>query len=222
MEIDAQQRVRERTRHEAARRSTRTLCPQEEIVNKLAKWLVVVVTFVLGANAHADDWHEGENLLQPVPIPGEDWKLKRLTNDQAKMEMARWNKSSGNGSETLQVIIAHEQRNGNVEILQGDEDEAGKEHCSSFSSDILDKTSENNYKTITWKTKCKLRGENTEVVILHKAISGEDSLYNIQKIWRDSFTDESSRTWVDYVKRIKLCNTKETQHPCPEGFKKVQ
>ncbi|HLQ27414.1 MAG TPA: hypothetical protein VK138_16240 [Acidiferrobacterales bacterium] len=191
-------------------------------MNKLAKWPVMFVTLTLGAHANADDWHEGENLLQPLPIPGEDWKLKRMTNDKAKMEMARWSKSSGNGSETLQVIIAHDQHNGNVEILQEDEDEEGKGFCSSFSSDILDKGSENTYKTITWKTKCKLRAENSEVVILHKAISGEDSLYNIQKIWRDSFTEENSRIWVDYVKRIKLCNTRGTQHPCPEGFKRAQ
>lgn len=191
-------------------------------MNKLTGWSVVIVLLALGIHAKAADWHEGENLLQPLPVPGENWNQKRLANDSAKMEMTLWIKDTGNGSEMLQVIIAHEQRNFNVEILQKDEDESGKEKCTSFSSDILDKTLGNNYKTITWKTKCNLRSDNTDVVILHKAISGEDSLYNVKKIWRDSFTEESARVWIDYVRRINLCNTRGTQHPCPEGFKGTQ
>jgi hypothetical protein len=182
----------------------------------------VVITMFLASCASTQGWHEGENLIQPLPLPGEAWQFKRLVNDRAKMGMGRWSKNSENGSETLQVITAYGQRNGDVEALQSYTDEEGKGNCSSFSSEVLDNARENNYQTITWRTKCKLRGENAELIILQKAISGEDSLYNIQKMWRDSFTEESSKLWTGYVKRIKLCNTRGTQHPCPEGFRRTQ
>src|SRR4051812_17223751 len=120
---------------------------------------VLSVAFLAGC-ASTQGWHEGEYLIQPLPIPGEGWQSKRLVNDQAKMEMARWNKSAGSGSETLQVTIAHGQRNINVEIAKDDLDDEGKSHCSTYSTDVQDKASENSYNTITWKTRCKLRGEN--------------------------------------------------------------
>ena len=180
-------------------------------------WAALSVA-VLASCASIQDWHKGENLLQPLPVPGDDWQFKRLVNDLAKMKMSRWSKKVGSGSEALQVIIAHGQRNSDVETTKHEVDKQGKNRCDTYSTDILNKTTQNNYNTISWKTKCKLRGKDTEVVILHKAISGEDSYYKIQKIWRDSFTKEGFRVWDDYVRRIKLCNSRGTLHPCPDGF----
>jgi hypothetical protein len=190
-------------------------------VNKAAKWAVAVLALALGVFlSRAVVWHKGEKLLQPLPIPGEGWTAKRTTNDQAKMEMEVWTKNSGSGSETLQVIVAHDRGHTDVKRLQEKEDKAGKGYCSNFSSNVMDTASENNYKTITWKTKCRLRGKNAEVVVLHKAIAGEDSLYIIQKTWNDSFNEESLRVWIDYLNRIGLCSARGAKHPCPEGFKK--
>lgn len=161
--------------------------------------------------------HEGEHLLQPLPIPAEGWDSKRVTNDQANMEMEVWSRNIGNGSETLQVITAHDRGHTDVNRLQRDEDKAGKGYCSNFSSSVMDTASENDYMTITWKTTCQLRGKNADVVVLHKAIAGEGSLYIIQKTWNGSFTDASLRVWVDYLNRIGLCNPRGTKHPCPVG-----
>lgn len=188
----------------------------------ILRFSAAVGVAILASCASTQEWYEGENLVQPLPIPGAGWQVKRLVNDQAKMEMVRWSKTTGSGSELLQVVVAHGQRNTNVEIAREDLDRQGRSHCSTYSTDLQDKARENGYNTITWKTSCKLRGDNTEVVILHKAISGEDSFYEVQKIWRGRFSGESLREWSDHLKRVKLCNTRGSQHPCPEGFKRVQ
>lgn len=59
-------------------------------------------------------------------------------------------------------------------------------------------------------------GEPTTVLV--KTIRGRDALYSLQVSMRGDLEVDETFQWVRYMRGIQVCDTREPDHPCPEGW----
>jgi hypothetical protein len=96
------------------------------------------------------------------------------------------------------------------------QDKPGKKACSKFDSKDIDKFDRNGYQSLFWETTCILNG--TPIQALQLAISGNDSLYHIRKLWQFQVSDSDYSDWKEQMIQISVCDTRKKRkmkHPCP-------
>ena len=80
----------------------------------------------------------------------------------------------------------------------------------------IDKFDRNGYQSLFWETTCILNG--TPIQVLQLAISGNDSLYHIRKLWQFKVSDSDYSDWKEQMIQISVCDTRKKhkmKHPCP-------
>jgi hypothetical protein len=158
-----------------------------------------------GINAAAS----AEKLVQPMPLPGGPWK--KFQRKQDDMLQTMWVKDGR--KEILGTIVSYKERDKTALEFKTEDDRIGRKVCDEFSSRILANDLENGYKALTWTSSCSRQGFKS--VTLRKVINGEDALYGVQRIWRGDGSPKNWNTWVDYMKRIEVCDAGSKDHPCP-------
>jgi hypothetical protein len=197
-----------------------TLTPGVE--NKSTLILGACVPFSLAAismaftlSAFGADWYKGENLLAHV-VPADQWDLYRDPSDKAT---SLW-KRKGNSDDQYAVSVYHDLKASlsDVRTLQ---DKPGQQHCAKFESTLIEEQPVNGYQRMIWRTLC-VRTDSSKSSILHLVVQGRDSFYHVQKMWRFDVPQSDVDTWSTRLKSILVCDTREKQQPCPEGYKRVK
>lgn len=161
---------------------------------------------------------QGETLVQPMPLPEEDWKLFQREIDEPSMVETRWTKDASQDMAQTFVIHFKEGEPATLMHSKNNDDKLGKASCNvSFTSNILSQEKENGYKQLTWESVCEMQA-GLYIKTLHKSIVGNESMYLFKRIFRTTPSNEQWQAWLDYTKRITVCDTRTTQHLCPEDL----
>ncbi|MEN0001177.1 MAG: hypothetical protein AAF940_09850 [Pseudomonadota bacterium] len=59
-------------------------------------------------------------------------------------------------------------------------------------------------------------GDPTTVLV--KSIRGRDALYSLQVSMRGDIEVDETFEWIRYMRGIQVCDTRDPDHPCPEGW----
>lgn len=179
----------------------------------------VLLFFLVSASSHAgDSLFEGENLLTPFETPASEWEQFQKKTQYSYSLL--WQRKGVGFNDSYSVTIHHDKITSLAEI-RNIQDDPGRKHCDKFDSSILTEAPVGPYASVTWITACEISGQATSR-ILHKAIRGKDSLYDIQKIWRIAVDEKTIQIWKDRLASVSVCDTRGAVAPCPTTLEKVK
>jgi len=176
--------------------------------------LVAAVLSVIGT-AHGELF-PGENLLQLMPMPQEPWTAYEKSENRVYQRLWVRNKNQ----DQVQTHVFQGDRHRSIKREHELEITVGNRNCASFDSRGEVEKAENGYPSLTWITSC-VTPRGTNIVVLHKAISGNDSFYHLRRIWRGSLTDDDLTAWMKYFATVYACDTRSEDQACPDGFTKL-
>jgi len=156
--------------------------------------------------------HSGENLLQPMPLPEDQWTATQST--EGKMEMVTWTKADG--GDRVKTIVMLGSGGYPVGHFMDVNFKGGRESCKSFESKVLDESPINGFGRALWLGNCT-QPDGAMVAALWLYISGKDSSYALFRQWNGTPTAAALDQWVAYFKAVKVCDTRKRRNaPCED------
>jgi hypothetical protein len=155
-----------------------------------------------------------ENLLMTTP-DGYKTDFYEKTTEMITSEMVPVNESADSWTEIVRVQIFHA-LNATPAQFKLEMDKARARVCSERSSRTLTEAKENGYATMLWYDWCSLNTATASPEFTwFKGIQGHDSFYLIQVSLKVQPTDELSTRWMDYFKKVRVCDTRLPDRACP-------
>jgi len=75
---------------------------------------------------------------------------------------------------------------------------------------------ENGYNFVLWQLYCPINPSTQKVEFTYmKAIQGNDSFYLVQVAFRHEPSDEEITQWIQYLKRVQVCDSRIPDRACP-------
>lgn len=88
--------------------------------------------------------------------------------------------------------------------------------CPGSSSQSIAQGSENSYPAMVWYQNCSLnKATGKPEFTWFKAIQGNDSFYVVQLALKARPSEELITRWMDYFKRVRVCDTRLPDRACP-------
>jgi hypothetical protein len=129
-------------------------------------------------------------------------------------EMVPVNESADSWTEIVRVQIFHA-LNATPAQFKLEMDKARARVCSERSSRTLTEAKENGYATLVWYDDCSLTTVTASPEFTwFKAIQGNDSFYLVQVSLKVQPSEELSTQWMDYLKRVRVCDTRLPDRAC--------
>ena len=173
------------------------------------KKLLLLLLLLHSVLAQAE-WFNGENLLQPTPIPGKDWETRQQRNNDFYQHT--WHRDDG--KDVLQTNIFYHTPYRDVFTEKNLDSDIGKKNCRDFIIEDEKAGSENGYPTLNWRSKCTMDDQSV-ITVLHKAISGNSSFYHLKRVWLKDYDDDEMDLWQTYFSAVSICDTRYQEHACP-------
>ncbi|GAA0855928.1 hypothetical protein [Aliiglaciecola litoralis] len=155
--------------------------------------------------------YQGEHLVIPFVDALQQWQLFQKADDSFRSNM--WQKPGERWADTYAVSIYYKQFH-NLELKRQEMDAPGKQHCQTFESNVLAHPKQGEMQSLFWRTQCKL--ENKVVAeMLHLMIQGQESYYQIQKIWKFDVDDSEFTLWQARFEDTFVCHQGPQESTCP-------
>ncbi len=188
-------------------------------MKRRAFFLVISSVWLLTSCAsHPFANFEGETLIQPLPLPEQDWQLFQREIDEPNMIETRWTQDAT--QDITQTFVMPQAGGKKADVMQSknNDDHLGKASCNvSFTSKVLSDENENGYRQLTWQSECEMQA-GLYIKTLHKSIVGNESMYLFKRIFRTVPEPKQWQQWVDYANSIHVCDTRLSASPCPEDL----
>ncbi|MCL1092048.1 hypothetical protein L2744_21095 [Shewanella profunda] len=181
------------------------------------KHILFLVIVILSFSAFSDEFNKGENLITPYEMDSDKWDI--LQKADGSFRSIIW-RSKEKGMADAYVVRVHEGNKSTLNKVRETLDAPGQKKCQSFKSIDLEPIPNKNYESLMWRTECT-NGTNFKAQTLQLTIKGNDSNYLIQKIWRGEVSDDEIYNWLETLKKVYVCDTREKDKQCPSGYKKV-
>jgi hypothetical protein len=177
----------------------------------MLKLIITISLLLLSASSYSQtELHRGENLLQPMTVPGENWQVSQSTDSDSRS--MRWSNLETGESLTTRIIDGG---GGSVDRFREINDQTGQNHCREFVSETVLVDETNGYDRMAWLASCIQ--EQQSFTVLHQYISGRDSSYYLTKRWSDSPEESEVEVWKSYFETVSVCDTRRRRRaPCPE------
>jgi hypothetical protein len=160
----------------------------------------------------AGQLHDGENLLQPLPLPEGKWFATPST--QGRDEIVDWRK--GDSDDRVRTVILRGRGGYPATRFREINYKAGHESCATFNGRVLDDSPVNGYGRSLWVGDCT-QADGSSVTALWVFITGKDSSYFLFRQWHGVPDAAAMDQWVGYFKQIKVCDTRPRRKaPCSE------
>ena len=170
--------------------------------------------------ALASEFARGENFISSFTPKHPTYSNYQLyEKSDASSRSYLWMSNEFGKDDTYKLDIKLGLRSADLSKLQVILNKAGIKNCKDFTSTNLDSNASNGYSQLTWETTCD--NGNREIYILHKAISGRDSMYLARKSWYRNVTTWTINEWKELFREMYLCDTRKENHPCPDGYKLI-
>jgi hypothetical protein len=172
--------------------------------------------FLLAAMTSATDTVQlqNENLLMTMP-DGYKTDFYEKTTDMLTSEMVPVDQSVSNWTQLLRTQIFFALKTTPAKF-KTEMDKARVRVCSVHSSRTLIEETENGYATSTWYDRCSLNAAmGSPEFSWFKGIQGNDSFYLVQVALKVEPTNEASTRWMEYLKKVFICDTRLPDRACP-------
>ncbi|TCI01330.1 hypothetical protein EZV61_18240 [Corallincola luteus] len=154
---------------------------------------------------------KGEQLIQPMPLPGGTWERFIYTYPDAK----RINWGLVGKKDVLEVVEFFGEELGDLAAYRMRQDKADAAKCASFESELLDTVVRNGYQEMLWQTQCVELETERSLFSYHLSISGHDSFFVLSRRWPYMPKQSSKNAWLDYFSDVMLCDDRLEARPCP-------
>ncbi|TRO80355.1 hypothetical protein [Trichloromonas acetexigens] len=183
----------------------------------MRRLLLILILILLSTTAWAQ--LDGENLLQIRP-PDYQISLQERQGQQIVTEMIPAKETADNWSEQVATRIFLET---DVTPAQYQEFSAQEWRITCPDARLLPGTEgkDNGYPFSLWIQVCPrdTRTGGPEYAWF-KAIRGQDNLYVVRKTFRFEPSEEQVKTWVHYLRSIRVCDPRRADAPCPPAGSK--
>ena len=157
--------------------------------------------------------HDGENLLQPLPLPDGQWRATQSI--EGSNEIVDWRKEDG--SDRARTVIMRGSGGYPPARFREINFKSGRESCASFNGRVLDDSTLNGYGRSLWVGECT-QADGSSITALWIFLSGKDSSYFFFRQWHGTPDATAMFQWVSYFKQIKVCDTRPRRKaPCSES-----
>jgi hypothetical protein len=171
----------------------------------------IMAAFLLAFSFRAvGQLHDGENLLQPLPLPEGVWLAKQSI--QGKSEIVDWTKKETD--DRARTVILRGQGGYPASRFREINYKGGRESCANFNGRVIDDSPINGFDRSLWVGDCT-QADGSTVTALWVFISGKDSSYFLFRQWHGVPDAAAMDQWVNYFKQISVCDTRlRRKAPC--------
>jgi len=186
----------------------------------------LAVLLLLGiASATAQPAPPAEQILTPTP-PGFHLGEQDVGSEQRRFEFFRTGETAVTWRERISVLVflgvKDRAPKAMAEALQAE----WRGTCPAFSSHPAEQKAEKGYQTsiivMTCDNPAPPAGREKREFAMTKIIQGRDSLYVVQRSWRDAtaapppLTDRATGdAWAAFFRAVEVCDTRLQGQPCP-------
>lgn len=171
----------------------------------------ILLIFILNGCASLRGTYQGEHLIIPFIEELKKWQLFQKSDETFRSNM--WQKPGERWADTYAVSIYYHQ---NIDLSEQRTkmDLPGQQGCQTFTSSTLSHPKEADMKSAFWQTSCEVNGA-VVARLLHLMIQGEESYYQIQKVWKSDVTEAEFSAWVARFENTYICYQGLEQSTCP-------
>lgn len=155
--------------------------------------------------------YQGEHLVMPFIEEIKGWQLFQQEERGYRSNM--WQKPGKRWVDTYAVSIYYGQ-SPDLNVKRAEMDAPGQRHCQKFESITLEHPKAIADEVLYWQTQC-IQDDKVTAKVLHLMISGKESYYQIQKVWKMDVETEKFDTWRERFEQTFVCDMKDTSNPCP-------
>jgi len=158
---------------------------------------------------------ENENLLVEVPMGFKvDYESKQ--DNIVINEMVPQNESVNDWTTMVTVQIFLGETNTTPEQYQETMTQSWSNACQGSEYYPVADGAENGYNFVLWQLYCPINPSTQKVEFTYmKAIQGNDSFYLVQVAFRHEPSDEEITQWIQYLKRVQVCDSRIPDRACP-------
>jgi len=168
----------------------------------------------------------GEHLYLDIcrQLPG--WTAQPTTsNGQSEITaILPPGQTESNWTDSVAVEISYGVATKSPQQVLADEFATAQRDCDDAIAGPVSPTMANGYETALRAIECtKSKRWNRGEVDLYKALRGKEGMYVVVRAWsgqpfekgHNPVTLETSLKWLAFMQTVVLCDTRDTQHPCP-------
>jgi len=158
---------------------------------------------------------ENENLLAGLP---EGFKVdyQGKENNFVISEMVPEGESVNDWTTLITVEIFLGEKNTTPEQYQQTLTERWFGACENSGTHPVADGAENGYNFILWQLYCPVNSSTQKPELTYlKAIQGNDSFYLVQVAFRYQPTEEDVTHWIEYLKKVQVCDSRIPEQACP-------
>jgi len=175
-------------------------------------WMVACAAGFVASQAAAE--LVNENLLVAVP-DGYKIDFRARKNGMLINEMVPAAESVHGWTEMVTVQIFYNFKAG-LEDFRAQSEKFWAGACPGSRFNTVAKATENGYPALIWLQSCPLnKATGKPEITWFKAIKGHDSLYVVQKAFKFMPTKEQIGTWMQYLKKVAVCDSRLLDRACP-------
>jgi hypothetical protein len=174
---------------------------------------IILINCLLISFAHAE--LKDENLLQSMP---DGYKVGQMDKKEKVtfVEMVPKAQSVQTWTEMLTTTVYHGGIKLNLNQYYSAMSAMWKKSCKGSSGVFQSQGKENGYPFALWVLICPLNPASQKPEwTWFKAIEGNDSFYVIQKSWRMEPKQDDVVSWMKYLRKIEVCDTRLPERKCP-------
>ena len=158
---------------------------------------------------------ENENLLAELPS-GFKIDYQADQNNVVINEMVPENETVNDWTTLVTVQIFMGETGTTPEQYQESMTQSWFNACENSETYPVADGDENGYKFVLWQLYCPLNPSTQKVEYAYmKAILGNDSFYLVQVAFRHEPSDDEITQWMQYLKQVKLCDSRIPERACP-------
>jgi hypothetical protein len=175
--------------------------------------LPLALVVALAASAAAAQL-QNENLLVTMP-DGFKADFQQKTKEMLINEMVPSAESVADWTQMVTVQIFYDLKNG-AEQFKSNVETGWARACRGSSAHAIAQGNENGYPFAVWLLACPLnRTTGKPEFTWFKAMQGNDSLYVVQVALKARPSDETTTRWMDYLRKVRVCDTRLPDRACP-------
>jgi hypothetical protein len=181
----------------------------------------ILLAAALGAIASAglaQGGIENETLLSPLP-DGFEIGYHAANERETMAEYTPADESVEDWSRMITVQVFHTLKNADADSFAANLAKRWSSACPPGEAKRATTGVDNGYRFALWIYQCPLNPatQKPETMWL-KAVSGAHSLYSVQYSYRHEFAKELLGPAMDYLRQIRVCDTRRADRPCPAGM----
>jgi hypothetical protein len=189
-------------------------------------WIAAVflATCLSGCASSRGAYH-GEHLVIPFIEELKQWQLFQKEDEGFRSNM--WQQPGEKWKDTYAVSIytveqpdSNEKNqfinNSQLEHKRQTMDAPGQQYCHHFDSQQLEHPKQADMQMLYWRTQCQVEGA-VVAEMLHLMIQGNQSFYQIQKIWKFDVDELEFNLWKSRFDNTFICHQGKQASTCPKS-----